>query len=189
MAKKQGEKAESKSDARPESKRGRKLLAAARAHQDALVAAGLHVAVIEKFENSLRGLEGAGREVNAAAQTLVIEVQRVAGEYQVAIRKEFPSNTSFQAFFKADEPMPTDPFKVLALGREVARSAPDFQSNFIRYAINAATTKHLSYLCDQLEKELGGADPEKDAKETEVVILEVARRVFEGKPELAAFAK
>lgn len=167
----------------------RKLLAAARKHQDALAAGGLHAAVIDKLENALRGLENAGKEVNAAAQTLVIEVKKVVGDYQSAIKKDFPSNTSFQAFFRANEPMPGNPFAVLALGREVARAAPDFTANLIRYAINAATAKHLAFLCDQLEKELGGADPAKDAKEAEAQILEAAKTVFEGMPEHAAFEK
>ena len=167
----------------------RKLLAAARKHQDVLASGGLHAAVIDKLENALRGLEGAGKEPNASAQTLVIEVQKVVADYQSAIKKDFPSNSSMQAFFRAGEPMPAAPFAVLALGREVARAAPDFSVNLIRYAINAATAKHLSYLCDQLEKELGGADPAKDAKEAEAQILEAAKAVFDGKPEYAAFGK
>ena len=168
---------------------GRKLLAAARKHQDALAPGGLHAAVIDKFENALRGLEGAGKEPNPAAQTLVIEIQKSVAGYQAAIKRDFPSNASMQAFFRAAEPMPKEAFAVLALGREVAKTAPDFSVNLIRHAINAATNKHLSYLCDQLEKELGGADPGKDAKEAEAQILEAAKAVFDGKPEYAAFGK
>ena len=168
---------------------GRKLLAAARKHQDTLAAGGLHAAVLDRFENALRGLDNAGKEINPAAQTLVIEVQKAVGEYQTAIKKDFPSNLSFQAFFRADQPMPKEAFAVLALGREVAKAAPDFSVNLIRHAINAASTKHLNYLCDQLEKELGGADPAKDAKEAEAQILEAAKLVFDGKPESAAFSR
>jgi hypothetical protein len=176
-----------KGEAKAAGSTGKALLAAVKAHQDALLAAGLQTAVLERYENALRGLAEGGRP-NPAAQTLVKEVQKVAEEYQVAIRKEFPSNASFHAFFRAGEPMPQEAHAVLALGREVAKQAPDFMSNFIRHAINAATTKHLGYLCDQLEKELGGADPKRDAEEAEKVILEAARAAFEGKPELAAFA-
>lgn len=187
MAKKNGG---SKVEAKAEggAKSGKKLLQAARAHQDTLFTAGLHVAVIDKFEQALRGLETAGKP-NAAAQTLVIEVQKSVAEYQNAIRKDFPSNLSFQAFFKANEPMPTDPYAVLALGREVAKQAPDFVNNLIRYAINAMTAKHLTYLCDQLEKDLGGANPAADLEDAERQILEAAKTAFEGKPEYAAFQK
>ena len=184
MAKKNGS---SKVAAKPEGS-GQKLLQAARAHQDTLCGTGLHVAVIDKLEQALRGLETAGKP-NAAAQTLVIEVQRSIGEYQNAIRKDFPSNASFQAFFKAGEPMPQDPYAVLALGREVAKQAPDFVNNLIRYAINAMTAKHLVYLCDQLDKELGGANPAADLDDAEKQILEAAKTAFEGKPEYAAFQK
>ena len=186
MAKKNGGKVEAKAEGGKSS--GKKLLQAARAHADVLSGAGLHTAVIDKLENGLRGLETAGKP-NASAQTLVIEVRKVIEEYQNAIRKDFPSNASFQAFFKAGEPMPTDIYAVLALGREVARQAPDFVNNLIRYAINASTAKHLVYLCDQLEKELGGANPKADVEDAEKQILEAARLAFEGKPEYSAFAK
>ena len=76
---------------------------------------------------------------------------------------------------------------MLALGRHIASEAPGFAQNLIRYAINAATVKHLSSLCDQLEKEIGGADPAEDAKGLEQQILDAARRAFEGKPELGQF--
>ena len=76
---------------------------------------------------------------------------------------------------------------MLALGRLVAREAPDYSANLIRYAINAATVKHLTYLCDQLEKELGGADPRADARAAEEQIQAAATRAFQGKPELSAF--
>jgi hypothetical protein len=93
---------------------------------------------------------------NAAAQVLIKDVQREAGEIQAAIRKDFPGNAQFHKVFKADEPMPTDAHAVLALGRHVLKEAPDYSQNLIKYAINAATLNHLRSLCDQLEKELGG---------------------------------
>ena len=40
---------------------------------------------------------------------------------------------------------------------------------------------------DQLEKELGGADPEADARAAEEQIQAAAGRAFQGKPELSAF--
>jgi hypothetical protein len=83
--------------------------------------------------------------------------------------------------------VPTQPHQVLALGRLVAREAPEYSANLIKYAINAATVKHLSYLCDRLEKELGGADPAGDAEAAEGEIRAAAARAFEGKPELAGF--
>lgn len=168
---------------------GRKLLEAAREHQNALQAVGLHADVIDKYETALRGLEGAGREINVAAQVLVKDLQRATAEFQAAMKREFPSNTSFQAFFRAHEPMPEGAHEVLALGRQIAKEAPDFAANLIKYALNAASVKHLTFLCDQLEKEIGGADPEKDARALEEVILDAARKAFEGKPELAAFAR
>jgi hypothetical protein len=165
---------------------GRKLLALAREHQNALMAAGLSSATLDRLENALKGL-GGGKQPNPAAQVLIKDVLRGAGEVQGAIRKEFPGNVSFQRIFKADEPLPAEPRAVLALGRLIAKEAPDFGTNLIKHAINGASVKHLGFLCDQLEKELGGADPKTDAKEAEEQIVEVARRAFEGKPELSQF--
>ena len=184
MAKKT-EKSNEKSEGK---KSSRKLYEAAREHQDALQSAGLHGAVIDKLENALKGLEGK-KELTVSVDTLQKDIQRAIGEFQGAMRKEFPNNASFQSFFKAGEPMPTSAHGILALGRELAKTAPDFSANLIKYAINAASVKHLTFLCDELEKEIGGADPAKDAAEAEETIREAARRAFEGKPELAAFAK
>jgi hypothetical protein len=168
-------------------KAGRKLAEAARKHQDALMAQGLSATVLDKFENALSGLEGQSKGPNPAAQTLVKDLQTEVGEIHAAIKKEFPGSAQFQGMFKANEPIPQDPREVLALARLVAAEAPNFASNLIRYAINAATVKHLTFLCDQLEKELGGADPKHDARALEEQIREAARRAFEGKPELADF--
>src|SRR3954468_3400988 len=165
----------------------RKILEAARKHQDALMAQGLHATVIDKYENLLRVLDEKGKEPGAAAQVLVKDIQSEAGEIQAAVKKEFPGNTSFQSIFKAQEPMPSNPREVLALGRHMVKEAPDFAQNLIKYAINAATVNHLKSLCDQLEKEIGGADPQQESKALEDQIVQVARRVFEGKPELSAF--
>jgi hypothetical protein len=173
-----------------EKKPRRKLLDAARKHQDALQAAGLSVTVIDRYQNALKGIETVGKGmVSPAAQVLVKDIQQEAGEIQAAVRKEFPGNAQFQSVFKANEAIPTGVREVLALGRLMAKEAPDYAQNLIKYAINAATTKHLTSLCDQLEKELGGADPEKEAKALEESIVEAARRAFEGKPELAAFER
>src|SRR2546426_29181 len=57
----------------------------------------------------------------------------------------------------------------------------------IKYAINAATVRHLVALCDQLEGELGGADPVQRARAIEEQIVAAAQRAFAGRPELAAF--
>ncbi len=165
----------------------RKLLEAMRKHQDALQAAGLHAPVIDKFENAIKVLESQGKELGAAAQVLVKDIQREVTEVQAAMKKEFPGNASFQSIFKAAEPLPSAAREVLAVGRLIAKEAPDFGQNLIKYAINAATVNHLKSLCDQLEKEIGGSDPVKEAQALEEQILEVARRTFEGKPELAAF--
>jgi hypothetical protein len=165
---------------------GRDLLEAAREHQDALVAAGLPTQVLDNLETALRGM-AAGGQPGPAAQVLIRDLSREVGEIQAAVRKEFPGNASFQSVFKAAAPVPADPRELLALGRLVAREAPDYSANLIKYAINAATVKHLSYLCDQLEKELGGADPGSAAKAAEEQIRAAAARAFEGRPELAAF--
>jgi hypothetical protein len=173
--------------AKDNKKSRRKLLEAARKHQDALQAAGLSGTVIDHYENALKGMESAGKGPNPASQVLIKDIQREVGEIQAAIKKEFPGNAGFQAVFKAQEPMPTGAHEVLALGRLMIKEVPDYAQNFIKYAINAATLKHLTGLCDQLERELGGVDPEQEARALEGQILEVARRAFEGKPELAGF--
>jgi hypothetical protein len=165
----------------------RKLLDAARKNQDALQAAGLHATVIDKYENSLKVLDAQGKEPGAAAQVLVHDIRREVEEIQAAVKKEFPGNASFQGIFKAQEPLPKEPREVLALGRLIAKEAPEFAQNLIKYAINAATVNHLKSLCDQLEKEIGGDDPAEEAKALEAQILDVARKAFEGKPELAQF--
>jgi hypothetical protein len=164
----------------------RGLLEVAREHQDALVAAGLPAQVLENLETALRGI-AAGGQPAAAAQVLIRDLRREVGEIQAAVRKEFPGNAAFQSVFKADAPVPADCRELLALGRLVAREAPDYSANLIKYAVNAATVKHLSYLCDQLEKELGGADPGSAAKAAEDQIRAAAARAFAGRPELAAF--
>jgi hypothetical protein len=165
----------------------RKLLEAVRKHQDALQAAGLSPALVDKYENALRVIESQGKQPGAAVQVLVHDLKREVAEVQAAIKKEFPGNTSFQAIFKAQEPMPDAPREVLALARLIAKEAPDFAQNLIKYAINAASVNHLKSLCDQLEREIGGGDPAQEAKAFEDQILEVARRAFDGKPELTAF--
>jgi hypothetical protein len=173
-----------KSEASPKGKSAgaRKLLEAAKKHQNELSAA-----VIERYENALSGVDNESKGPSVAAQTLIKDIGREVGEFHSAIRKEFPGNASFHALFKAGEPLPTDARGILALGRLVQAEAPNFASNFIRYAINAATVKHLGFLCEQLEKEIGGADPKHDAAELEKQIREAARHAFEGKPELADF--
>jgi hypothetical protein len=165
---------------------GKGLLETARAHQDALLAAGLPGQVLDDLENALRAL-AAGDRPGPAAQVLIRDLGREVGEIQAAVRKEFPGNAAFQSVFKAGEPVPEEPRQLLALGRLVAREAPDYSANLIKYAINAATVKHLSYLCDQLEKELGGADPLAAASAAEEQIRAAAGRAFAGKPELASF--
>ena len=167
-------------------KNQRKLLDAAKKHQDALQAAGLSVAVIEKYENALKGVD-AGGKISPAATVLVKDLQKEIDEFQAAMRKEFPGNSSFQAIFKANEPMPQEARDVLTVGRTIAKEAPDFAQNLIKYAINAASVKHLTYLSDQLEKELGGADPAQDAKMLEDQIVAAAKKAFDGKLELAQF--
>jgi hypothetical protein len=162
------------------------LLDLARDHQDELVAAGLPAHVLDDLEAALRGVASGGRP-SPAAQVLMRDLQREVGEIQAAIRKEFPGNAGFQSVFQADSPVPSDPPRLLALGRLVAREAPDYAANLIKYAINAATVKHLSYLCDQLEKELGGADPSSAARAAEEQIRSAAERAFHGRPELAEF--
>ena len=165
----------------------RKLLEAVRKHQDALQAGGLSPALVDKYENALKVIESQGKEPGAAVQVLVHDIQREVQEIQAAVKKEFSGNASFQSIFKAQEPTPQAPREVLGLGRLIAKEAPEFAQNLIKYAINAATVKHLTSLCDQLEKEIGGFDPAQEAKVLEDQILDIARRTFEGKPELDAF--
>jgi hypothetical protein len=165
------------------------LLAEARTHQEALEAAGLPSGALEGYENALRGVAMQAKEAAPATQVLVRDIQREVEEFQAAIRKEFPGNSSFQQAFKAQEPIPGRAREVLALGRHVAREATGFAQNLIKYALNAATVKHLGALCDQLEGELGGADPAQDVRALEAEILSAARKAFSGKPELAAFER
>jgi hypothetical protein len=171
----------------------RALVEAARLHQDELLLAGLHVASIDRLAVAAKGLEAAaqapGEAPNAAIVVLDRDIRAVVGEFQSAIRREFPSNASFQAFFRAQEPLPDEPRALLALGRELVKVAPDFAANLIKHAVNAASVKQLAFLCDQLEQELGGADPEGEAREAGGLIREAARRAFEGRPELAAFGE
>jgi hypothetical protein len=164
----------------------KKLLEAAKKHQDALQAAGLSATVIDKYENALKGVEAQGK-ISPAATVLVKDLQKEVDEFQSAMRKEFPGNASFLAVFKANEPVPQEARDVLATGRIIAKEAPDYAQNLIKYAINAASVKHLTYLCDQLEKEIGGADPSQDAKLLEEQIVAAAKNAFEGKPELQQF--
>jgi hypothetical protein len=165
----------------------RRLLDAAREYQDALEAAGLPPRAIESYEVALRGVESQARAAGGAAQVLVREIQREVEEFQAALRKEFPGNVRFQAGFDLQRPMPTSARDVLALGRHVARTASGYASNLIKYAINAATVKHLGALCDQLAAELGGENPVGEARAIEEQIVAVARQAFAGRPELAAF--
>ena len=150
------------------SRGGQSLLEAARAHQDALIAAGLPAQTLDDLEAALRAL-AAGDRLGPAAQVLIRDLGREVGEIQ------------------AGEPIPEGPRELLALGRLIAREAPDYSANLIKYAINAATVNHLSYLCDQLQKELGGADPGSAAHVAEEQIRAAAGRAFAGKPELSEF--
>ena len=165
----------------------RGLLEAARTHQRELEAAGLPGTALESYELALRGVEMKTRRLTPAGQVLVRDIQREIGELQAAIRKEFPGNAAFQGVFKAQERMPEEAGAVLELGRAVVREAPDYAQNLIKYAINAATVRHLGALCDQLESELGGKDPAEAVRALEEQIVVAARKAFAGKPELAAF--
>ncbi|HWE25072.1 MAG TPA: hypothetical protein VG496_14125 [Myxococcales bacterium] len=162
------------------------LLELARRHEAALVAAGLSPAVLEDLESALRRMD-AGSHVGSAAEVLIRDVLGEISEIQAAIRKEFPNNEAFQSVFKANEPLPAPPGQLLALARLIAREAPGYAANLIKYAINAATVRHLSYLCDQLEKELASADPKSAVRAAEERIRAAATRAFAGKPELDAF--
>jgi hypothetical protein len=175
--------------AKKSSKSARKLLDAARKYQNELQAKGLSAVVIDRYENALSGIENESKGPNPAAQVLMKDIAKEVGEFQQAIRKEFPSNAGFQAFFKANEPVPSDARGILAVARQVVQEAPNFAANLIRYAINAATVKHLGFLCDQLEKEIGGADPKKAVQELETRIREAAKHAFEGQPQLSEFGQ
>ena len=96
------------------------LLDLAREHEDELLAAGLPAHVLDDLEVALRG-RASGSRPSPAAQVLMRDLQREVGEIQAAIRKEFPGNAAFQSVFKADSPLPSDPPRLLALGRLVAR--------------------------------------------------------------------
>jgi hypothetical protein len=162
------------------------LLELARQHEEALVAAGLSRAVLDQLESALRRLE-AGGHVGGAVEVLVRDVRGEVSEIQAAVRKEFPTNEAFQSVFKANEAVPSQPGQLLALARLIVHEAPSYAANLIKYAINAATVKHLSYLCDQLEKELAGADPDAAVRSAEEQVRAAAQRAFAGKPELEAF--
>ncbi len=162
------------------------LLDAARAHQPALQAAGLPAAALEAYEVALRRMRQADGSA-PATQVLLRDVAREVEEFQAAIRKEFPENPASQAAFRAQEQPPRDPREVLALGRHVARQAPGYAQDLIKYGLNAATVRHLRWLCDQLESELGGPDPARDVAALEEQILSAARQAFAGHQELAAF--
>lgn len=165
----------------------RKLLEAVREHQEAL---GLPASTIERYETALKSMGKTAEPPNPAAETLMRDIRNEAGEVQNAIRKEFPNNDSFQSIFKANEPQPAtgDARGILALGRLIAKEAPDFAANLIKHALNQSTVNHLTFLCNQLEKELGGPEPKELVKALEEEILGAARRAFEGKPELAQFS-
>ncbi|HZR08772.1 MAG TPA: hypothetical protein VFA79_09345 [Myxococcales bacterium] len=167
----------------------RTLLAAARAHEDALRAAGLARTALERYENALRAVAMQAREADPKAQVLLCDIRREIEEFQAAIRKEFPGDAAVQASFKAREPVPQAAREVLALGRHVARDARGHAASLIKYALNTATVRHLDGLCDQLENELGGADPARDLRTVEEEILSAARSAFAGRPELLAFAR
>ena len=177
-----------KSDAK-KSAGPRMLLEAARKYQNELQAKGLSVAVIDRLELSLGGLEGESKGPNVAAQTLMKDIAAAAAEFQGAMRKDFPGNKSFLDFFGAADPLPSDARGLLSLARKIAAEAPAFATNLIRYAINAASVKHLTSLADQLEKEIGGTDPKKGLQESETAIREAARLAFEGQPQLADFGE
>jgi len=166
---------------------GRALLEAALQHQDALQAAGLPATVLERYESAVRGLESQERPISATARVLVQDVQREVEEFQAAFRKEFAGDASPGPAFKAQEPMPSDPREVLALGLQVVREAPDYAQKLIKYALNAASIRHLEALCQQLAGELGPADLPQQARALEEQILAAARRAFQGRPELEAF--
>ena len=175
-----------KRESNPE--KAQSLLELAREHEEALVAAGLPSETLHSLDFALRALSSRG-SLAATPRVLMREIEREVSAIQAAVRKEFPASEPAQAVFKANEPVPTEPRQLLALARLVAREAPDYSLNLIKYAINAATVKHLSYLCDQLEKEAGAADPEAAVRAAEEQIRAAAARAFAGKPELDAFGR
>jgi hypothetical protein len=162
------------------------LLSAARRHETALQAAGLAAEAVQEYESALRRLDAQGAAVPPAAQVLLRDLHGEVEEFQAAIRKEFPGNAAFQGIFAADQPIPAEPAALLALGQRVAKEAPEYAPNLIKYAINAATVKHLRVLCDQLERELREA-PAQQARALEQQIAAAAHRAFAGKPELRQF--
>ncbi len=166
---------------------GRALLEAALRHQDALQAAGLPAAALERYEIVLGGLESQGRPISGAARVLVQDIQREVEEFQAAFRKEFAADPALQPAFKAQEPMPSDPREVLALGSQVVREVPDYAPKLIKYALNAASVRHLEGLCQQLARELGPADLPEQARALEEQIVAAARKAFAGRQELEAF--
>ena len=178
-----------KSEGKAKSSGGRKLLEAAQKYQNELQAKGLSATVIKAYEQALGGIDNEKKGPNAAAQTLMRDLGNEVGAFQAAMRKEFPGNAQFLAFFKASEPMPSDARGLLAAGRQVASEAPNFSSNLIRHALNAADVKHLTTLCDALEKELGGLEPRKEAGQLETQIRDAARHAFEGQPQLSEFGE
>jgi hypothetical protein len=165
----------------------RRLLEGARKHQAELQSRGLHASLVDKLEAALGAVESEGKGPNAAAQTLMKDITGLAAEFQAAMRKEFPGNAQFQAFFKAGEPMPSDARGILALGRQIVANAPDFAANLIRYALDAAKVKHVASLSDQLEREIGGADPKKDAAEAEQQLRDFVKSAYEGQPQMSDF--
>ena len=168
--------------ARERKKRPRTLLDAARPHQEALQAAGLPDRALEIYETALRRLGLQANESAPAAQILLRDILREIEEFQAAVRKEFPGNAAFQAAFRAQQPPPTAAREALALGRQVAREASAYAANLIKYGLNAATVKHLDSLCDQLENQLGGPDPEQEVRAAEDQILSAARQAFTDLP-------
>jgi hypothetical protein len=166
---------------------GRALLEAALRHQDALQAAGLSPAALERYEDVVRWLESQARPIGAAARVLVQDIQRDVEEFQAAFRKEFAGDAPSRPAFGAQEAMPSDPRAVLALGRQVVREAPDYAQKLIKYGLNAATVRHLEGLCQQLAGELGPSDAPEQARALEEQIVASARKVFAGRPELEAF--
>jgi hypothetical protein len=143
--------------------------------------------VVAQYESALRRRDAQGDAISAAAQVLLRDLAGEIEEFQAAIRKEFPGNPAFHAIFAANEPMPTEPRAIVGLGQRVADEAPDYAQNLIKYAINAATVKHLRALCDQLDRELGASDPAQEVRALEEQIAAAARRAFEGRPELQHF--
>jgi len=70
---------------------------------------------------------------------------------------------------------------------ELVREAPDYAPKLIKYALNAASVRHLEALCHQLDGELGPADLPQQARALEEQIRAAARKAFAGRAELEAF--